>query len=120
MPSRYRVVAGRLPHGVAAELLQARLGQHQRDHGLGHHAGRRDCAYIGALVDRRGRLVRGESTVSSERGTVQIGFMAASPAAPTGRHAPLGTAGAAGRRRIAPVGHAPSRRGPASPGGGPW
>ena len=68
---------GRLGDAVAAELLDARLRQHQRDHRLGHHAGGRDGTDVGALVDRLGRLARATSTVSSERGTVLIGFIAA-------------------------------------------
>ena len=49
-------VAGGLRDGVAAELLQHRVGEHQRDHRLGHHPGGGHGGHVAALVDRLGRL----------------------------------------------------------------
>ena len=112
------VVAGRLRDAVAAELLHA--GQASTSAtasattpaaGTAHTSERWWIALAGSSPAM--------STVSSERGTVEIGFMAASPEHLTGRHAPLGTSGAPVR---------PDRPGASrsisswacEPRGGPW
>src|SRR4051794_12703059 len=44
---------------VATELLDGRVGQHERGHGLGHDAGGGHGADVGTLVVRDGRLAGG-------------------------------------------------------------
>ena len=51
-------VAAGLLDGVAAELLERGVGQHQRDHRLGDDAGRGHGADVAALVVRDGLLAR--------------------------------------------------------------
>ena len=69
-------VAAGLGQRVAAELLQRRVGQHQRDHRLGHDTRGGHRADVGALVDRLAASPVATSTVRSARGTVEIGFIA--------------------------------------------
>src|SRR5947209_84245 len=52
------VVGERLVQAVAAELQAQRVGEHQRDHRLAHHAGGGDDAYIAALHVRNVALPR--------------------------------------------------------------
>ena len=70
-------VAPYLVDRVAAKLLHRGFGQDQGHHGLGDHAGRRNRGRVAALVDRLGRSPAAVSMVSSARGTVEMGFIAA-------------------------------------------
>ena len=89
-------VAGHLRDRVAAELLEERVGEHERDHRLGDRGRGRDRADVGALVVRLCGLAGGDIEVARARGTVEIGFMAArtritSPLdAPTSVHRAVG------------------------------
>ena len=71
------MVADQLHHRVAAELAQHLVGQHQRHHGLGHHAHGRHGGDVGALLnDTVSALVTVSTVPSDGRFSVASGFMA--------------------------------------------
>ena len=87
-------VAPGLGERVAAELLEHRVREHERDHRLGDDAGGRDRADVGALVVRRSGLARrhvdGAQRVRHRRDRLHAGAHAQHGAR---GHAALGAAG---------------------------
>ena len=107
-------------HGVAAELLQRRLGEHQGHHRLRDHPGGRDRAHVGALVvGDRGLAGRGVDGAQGPRARWRSASWRRGRAAPRRCSSrprcrrPGGWPGRCRRRR------ARSRRGPGCRGSGP-